>query len=81
MWCRSRSASDSSPKSVDAPFRFGEDRKNAGRSGSRMIRHYYTEWYAPGVGLVKARTAVDDGGRRIDVLAADLASVEPPPNE
>jgi hypothetical protein len=46
----------------------------------RAIVHHYTEWYAPGVGLVKARSAVEVEGRTLDVLAAELASFDVPSN-
>jgi hypothetical protein len=44
----------------------------------REIIHHYTEWYAPGVGLVKANSSVDDEGRTLDVLWTELASFDQP---
>jgi hypothetical protein len=43
----------------------------------RQILYYYTDWYAPGVGLVKERSAVDVDGRPLDVLWAELTAFEP----
>jgi len=40
----------------------------------REIVYYYTDWYAPGVGLVRTTSAVDVDGRKRDVLSLDLAS-------
>jgi len=42
----------------------------------REIVHYYTDWYARGVGLVKMTSAVDVDGRKLDLLSLDLASFE-----
>ena len=42
----------------------------------REIVHYYTDWYAPGVGLVKMASAVDADGRKLDLLSLDLAAFE-----
>jgi hypothetical protein len=46
------------------------------RKESPAIVHYYTEWYAPGTGLVKAESAVDVDGKRLEVLRTELASFE-----
>jgi len=40
------------------------------------ITHYYTEWYAPGIGLVKAESSVDASGTKRRVATADLLSYE-----
>ena len=52
----------------------------AARTPSRVepteIVHYFEEWYAPGVGLVRQRSAVDVGGKRRDVLSVELAAFD-----
>jgi hypothetical protein len=56
------------------------DTRVSARAPSRFatpeIVHYYEEWYAPGIGLVRQRSAVDDDGARRDVLDVELASFD-----